>query len=1112
MTSAPVLHPTSFDLAGELPTGTTVLEASAGTGKTYAIAALATRIVAEGRATLPQIMIATFSTAATSELRDRVRALMREMEHHLAADGLPEAPLPRLLCDVDPGERQRRLDRLRAALASFDRATIETTHGFCSGMLRGLGVYADADPQSTLAAELTELARVTADDLFLQRWGNSSDLPAFTVATARHLAVEAIKARSVALAPGQHPVREGFVNAVRSRVESRRRRAGLQSYDDLLLDLQTTLAAPTIGEAAAQRIADRFPVVLVDEFQDTDPVQWDILRTAFHGRSTLVLIGDPKQAIYAFRGAEVNSYLEATQLPGVRHATLDTNWRSDAALVSALGTFLNGADLGDSRIRVRHVQAAQPSSRLRRGEADAAPVRLRVHRPLEGNSSRRAVDADVVEQILGLLSGHTLTSGSDDSARERPLAPQDIAVLVGSNKRATAITRSLTAAGIAAVQFGADSPFTSPAAEDWRTLIDALENPQANAVRTLAMTPFFGWRWQDLAQADEVALAELSSTVQEWAAALHGSGIGGLWHAIQRFRPHHGPYAELVLEQRVDPDTRWFTDAQQLASELIGGETHHASNAAELRDRLDRGKRVEDGIKAQLSDDTPGVNVMTIHRSKGLEFPVVLLPDLCEGWGWDKAKDTKVVKVHVEGTRVMDLGGGQRSAQYQAQAQQEDHGERLRKAYVALTRARSQVVLWWAQTGNLGSSPLHRLLTREPDGPVPVPADAAGIPPARLQQAQAWAEVSSVPLEPPAPTSLGGSHEPSGEHHEVHARPFTRWIDHTWRRTSYSGLTADAHHDVPTVVDAPVAEPGSGGMDEPETSVAAGPDLPAPWYEASPMAELPGGTEFGLIVHEICEHLDLSAAATPTEQADLMTAAVTEHLHRHPIADLTADELAPPLLQVMRTPLGPVAEGVSLAEVTSRDRLAELDFEMPLGGPDGSTPAPAATLAAIADLLRSELPAQDPLVHYADDLATLPGADEALRGYLTGSIDIVLRTPTGRFVVADYKTNRLASPGTDLTFAHYTMPAMATAMRSSHYPLQALLYQAALHRFLRWRLPDYDPERHLGGVLYLFVRGMAGPDTPTADGLPAGVMSWQPPVNIAVGISDLLAAHPGGAA
>jgi exodeoxyribonuclease V beta subunit len=271
------------------------------------------------------------------------------------------------------------------------------------------------------------------------------------------------------------------------------------------------------------------------------------------------------------------------------------------------------------------------------------------------------------------------------------------------------------------------------------------------------------------------------------------------------------------------------------------------------------------------------------------------------------------------------------------------------------------------------------------------------------------------------------------------------------------------------------------------------------------MADLPAGATFGSLVHGVLEHADPHAPDLPAE------------LHRHVVeqrrwwsVDTASDELADALLPMQHTSLGPLAGGLSLVDIGMRDRLRELDFEFPLVGgdrPDGALPE--VRLALIADVLRRHLPAEDPMRSYADRLESPSLGDQLLRGYLSGSIDVVLRVPDGsdghRYVVVDYKTNKLGDPERPLTALDYTPELMTEAMLHSHYPLQALLYSVVLHRYLRWRLPDYDPQRHLGGILYLYVRGMCGPQTPEVDGQPCGVFAWHPPAAMVLELSDVLA-------
>jgi len=258
----------------------------------------------------------------------------------------------------------------------------------------------------------------------------------------------------------------------------------------------------------------------------------------------------------------------------------------------------------------------------------------------------------------------------------------------------------------------------------------------------------------------------------------------------------------------------------------------------------------------------------------------------------------------------------------------------------------------------------------------------------------------------------------------------------------------------------------------------------------------------------VLEHADPDADDFEAE----LRARIDEQLVPWPVT-LDRDELAAALVAVCDSPLGPLAPGATLRSIPLRDRLREMEFELPLAGGDvRGYPAAPVRLGDVAPLLRAHLPAGDPLLAYADALDQPALGGQSLSGYLTGSVDVVLRLPgedgATRYLVVDYKTNWLGGlPGEDgptLTAHDYRPDVLAAAMGHSDYPLQALLYAVVLHRYLRWRQPDYDAAVHLGGVLYLYLRGMCGPATPRVDGEPCGVFSWRPPVALVEALSDLL--------
>ena len=533
------------------------------------------------------------------------------------------------------------------------------------------------------------------------------------------------------------------------------------------------------------------------------------------------------------------------------------------------------------------------------------------------------------------------------------------------------------------------------------------------------------------------------------------------------------------------------------------------------------------------------MQVLTIHRSKGLEFPVVYLPYLWEP-GYVPQRCAAVYHDARNGNvRTIDvsLTGDERDPWHDHRSAYlvEQRGEDLRLAYVALTRAKHQAVLWWAAGKDSENSALFRLLfARGADGSVRafdnrVPDDAKV---AEAVEALGAAAPGCVSVErvtapegrrwtPPAPDAV-----------DLRAGRFDRELDRAWRRTSYTGIVAAAHDarvgsepETEGTVDEPeVAGPALAGA-TPEgnaltptasppaaaTAAAAAADSGAADVESRLRAvpslwrDLAGGADVGTFVHRILERVDFTA---PDLEAALAAEVALAGNRRPPVLADDAAVVAA-VAAAVETPLGPLAGGRALRHFGPGDRLNELHFELPLAG--GDDPTADVSVTMVAGLLRRHVPAGDPLTGYADRLAD-PALADTLRGYLSGSLDLVLRIPGGAagpgpgasFAVVDHKTNWLGTGEEPLSAWHYRPAAMAEAMQRAHYPLQALLYTVALHRYLRWRLRGYDPDRNLAGVLYLFLRGMTGAEGPVVDGQPCGVFGWRPPTPLVLALSDLL--------
>ena len=1085
-----------FDLLGPLPAAcsTTVLEASAGTGKTFTLAGLVTRYIAEGEATLDQMLLITFSRAATQELRDRVRSQI--VTAVTAFDDPSTVGNNQVVEHLLKGTKEQcaeRKQRLRDALADFDAATIATTHQFCQLVLKSLGVAGDTDAGVVLVEDLEELVREIVDDLYLRHFGRERDDPVLSYVDATRLARVVVAKSSTQLRPldpdpgSRAAVCIAFAKDVLAELDTRKRRKGILSFDDLLIRLAAALDAD--DSPARLRMHHRWPIVMVDEFQDTDPVQWQVIDRAFSGRSTVILIGDPKQAIYAFRGGDIVTYLQAADTAGDKQ-TLGTNWRSDGALVERLQAVLEGAELGDPRIKVHEVKASHQGQRLK-GAPHNDPFRLRVVRretlgrsgiqPLLIVELREHIPADLAADVGALLANGATFDGE-------PLQAGQVAVIVENHKDARACHRALCDAGIPSVYTGGSDVFGSDAADDWLCLLEAFDQPhRPGVVRAAAATMFFGETAETLAAGGDALTDRVAETLREWAGHARERGIAAIFEAAQL-----NGMSDRVLSWQ--GGERHMTDLAHMAQLLQ--ETAHREHLGlpALRDWLREQREARSGATERyrrLDSDAAAVQVMTVWASKGLQFPVVYLP-----FAFNRnIQDRDMVLFHDGDQRCLHIGGegSPDFSEVKRQGITEDASDDSRLTYVAMTRAQSQVVCWWAPSNDEPNGGLSRVLRGRRPGESAVPnrcepakiSDDDAMARFRAWEAKGGPMIEDSIIE--AAQLIPPRHAPSG----LDARHFHRSIDTAWRRTSYSGLIRLAEA-TPVSSEPEVVELDDEVGDIPLVRTAAGAQIP------SPMADLPTGAKFGSLVHAVLETADPFAADLAAE----LEAQIREHSQWWPV-DVAAAELAAAMVPMHDTSLGKLASGLTLREIGLRDRLRELDFEFPLAGGDLREPAPDIRLRDVGRLLSQHLPADDPLVPYADRLAGEALGSQPLKGYLSGSVDVVLRVE-GRYLVVDYKTNWLGDPDNPLTAADYDQPRLAEAMLHSDYPLQALLYSVVLHRFLRWRQRDYHPQRHLGGFLYLFVRGMCGPETPVVDGNPAGVFSWQPPAELITALSDLL--------
>jgi exodeoxyribonuclease V beta subunit len=947
-----------------------------------------------------------------------------------------------------------------------------------------------------------------------------------------------------------------FAAEVRGRFDAALRRRRVLTFDTMLSRLaDRVMEEGGADSAVARRVRERYDAVLVDEFQDTDAAQWSVLQAAFLGHRRLMLIGDPKQAIYAFRGADVHVYTQAAgAVDGDRRRTMSINYRSDQRVLDALNTLWRPGSDAFGAAGFDYVKVSPPDTAA--SVDPDAPPGLEI-RWLDARAFGGALDEPVSKKrsadLARLAAAEVVASLSSTDGRDPPRVDEasGLAVLVNSHAQASAVQRALRDAKVPAVAATRSTVFATEVAQWLATWLDAVAAAgRDREARAAVVTPLFGWTAADLAWA-LVSADEGGRPWQRWAARLHDAASTWPRWGFARVFDREVVDLEVMPRLLAMPDgERLATDLRHLFELVHAEERSSRKGPSALATWIRAEAEVEDQARAQrLESDAEAVRIETIHASKGLEYGHVLLP-----YTWDvrqPAADAGPIVIREGGVTRVDLTPESSPVRTAARVAEGDERRReeLRKLYVALTRAEHRNVAWYGPMGRDGqaaaATAMGRLLFRDPDtrghvdGALPdfkKPGKSKGAPKpdpaapgpwavarARLDSltmrsggAAVWSPVEELrsgvvwrPVQPPAPVAPQVAAWPTD-------RPSLRGA---WRVTSYTGLAArsavasvDGEGNATTDGELERDDLRAGRDERPgvvaSSSMPPLVDIVMPRGDGDRLKQ-GRGTGYGTFVHEVFEGLDLTTARG--KDGEGLRDLVQRSAERNGLAadPQIADELADRLPGLLATPLDcaqredalrGLPSGFTLAQIGARDRLDELEFNLRLGAgaryartqPVVIDPARVeAALASALDETRLAPPEIQPvrewLAHHLDR-ARHEGVQmfEAIAGILTGSIDLVFRAHPDavqraagandpRWFIADYKTNvvETSTPG------HFTGPWLAWKMATTGYPLQALLYTVALHRHLRLRMGDrYDYDRHIGGYLYLFVRGMAGPDTP----------------------------------
>lgn len=1170
--TAESLDPLRLPLQGER-----LIEASAGTGKTYTIAALYLRLLLGlgGTAAFPrplsveELLVVTFTEAATAELRGRIRANIHELRIACLRQSTDNPLYASLLEEI--ADKQQAAHWLLLAERQMDEASVFTIHGFCqrmlslnafeSGMLfeqqliedeselryqacadfwrrhcyplqrdiaeavhalwkgpeellRAIDRYLQGEApviKSPPPADETLASRhekiVTQIATLKQKWnasvgeiasilensgidrkkfnrGNQGkwidkisawaqeetrgyQLPDALEKFSQRFLTERTKADGIV---PEHPLFVAIesllaepltlndlmitraMTEIREAVAREKRRRGELGFDDMLSRLDAALCSEN-GEALAAAIRTRFPVAMIDEFQDTDPQQYRIFRRIWRQQpdTALLLIGDPKQAIYAFRGADIFTYMKARSEVAA-HYTLETNWRSAPGMVESVNTLFKQMDAAFMfrEIPFLPVKFAEKNASLRFEFNGVTQPAMNLWL-LDGEGCGVGDYQSAMAQHCAAQIRDWLSAGARGEAvlwrgeQANPVKASDITVLVRSRQEAALVRDALTLLNIPSVYLSnRDSVFETLEAQEMLWLLQAVLAPEREStLRSALASAMMGLNARDIdaLNNDEEAWDNVVEEFAHYRERWQKRGVMAMLRELMAKRQ----IAENMLATA--GGERRLTDILHISELLQEAGTQLESEHALVRwlsQQIADPNSNSSSQQMRLESDKHLVQIVTIHKSKGLEYPLVWLPFIANY----RVQDQAFYHDRESFEAVLDLSKAESSVEL---AEAERLAEDLRLLYVALTRS-----VWHC---SLGIAPLFRRRgekSGETDFHLSAlgrliqlgePKDAAG-----LRQCIEALCGDHIALHIPSSPDNSRWQMPEQPVADLNARQIQRTLADDWRVTSYSGLQQHGQSIAQDLM--PKLDVDAAGV---------GDVLPEP---ALTPHQFPRGASPGTFLHSLFEELDFTQPVSTEWVLKMLQSGGFDEKWQPVLTDWVTAILQAPLTQ----------QGISLSQLTAKDKQVEMEFYLPIASP------------LKADALDALIREYDPL-----SAGCPPLNFRQVQGMLKGFIDLVFRHE-GRYYLLDYKSNWLG----DSSDA-YTQDAMASAMQQHRYDLQYQLYTLALHRYLRHRIADYRYEDHFGGVIYLFLRGVDATDSNS------GIFSTRPDAALIEKMDELFA-------
>ena len=923
-----------------------------------------------------------------------------------------------------------------------------------------------------------------------------------------------------------------LLDYVQNELTRRKGEKNIQSFDDLLLKLYRALEEKHEkgGEALATAIRRKFKAALIDEFQDTDPVQYAIFKKVFGSQnSVLFLIGDPKQAIYGFRGADIFAYMDAARHVESRY-TLKENWRSEPGLITAINSIFANANHPFVYEGIPFQPAAPPTKKdpevLRiDGQSEPPfqfwfldarkvtksvtvhgfyPVSLRAERsnlrfdkpaigiasssrkagllamtksvprqrlPESGHEAKLALKVITKtlarELILGAVAveiSRLLGLGRNNKALlgKRPLKEGDVAVLVRTNAEARLIQEALSRFHIPSVLHSTGNLFDSHEALEMERVLAGISEPNHERLLKAALTTdMIGLRGEDL--------DALMEDETGWEALLVK------FRAYQNLWNKHGfirMFRYLLSEENVRSRLMSLPDGERRNTNLLHlSEVLHQASIEEklgmtgvlkwLSEQRDPNTKRSEEHELRLETDENAVKVVTIHKSKGLEYPVVFCPFAWGGSRFRRSKEPFTFHDEDDNMRLtLDLGSADMD-ENRVFAEKEQLAENLRLFYVALTRAKNRCYFVWGRFKEAETSAPAYLLHQPESWEGKSIVSATGerfsaltdkdlFEELRTLERKANGTINLVEMRTIAPGEYFPLNDSTTQRLNdpttlpLTCREFSGDIDRSWRISSFSSLISGQPRGAELADRDAISLPDSYNQMALEESTLE--------EEPSGIFAFPGGTKAGTFLHDILEHLDFAQKDTsPMEKL------VTEKLDVYGFEPTWQETICRMIQKVLSVPLEPSRKDFTFSRIRNADRLNELEFYFPL-----QSISPKKLAGLLRSCFSSHFPEHIERLHFAP-----------VRGFMKGFIDMVFQFE-GRFYLVDWKSNFLGGRVGD-----YGQEALAAVMEKEFYVLQYYIYTLALDQYLRLRLAGYNYETHFGGVYYIFLRGVdpeRGPD------------------------------------